>query len=64
MLLIDGLNNECKNTVFSYKKVDNDPMSYIFLWTTPKGDSYHLYKIFRKMEALGVEFKTLVWYIT
>ena len=60
MLLIDGLNNECKNTVFSYKKVDNDPMSYIFLWTTPKGDSYHLYNIFRKMEALGVEFKTVV----
>ena len=62
-LLIDGFNAICKNISASFLKVGDESMSAIRFWTTAKGNLPHLFYIFLKLYPLGIEFKTVAFYI-
>ena len=64
MLLIDSFNESCKNIAASYLKVGGDSMNVIRFRATAKGNLYHVYYIFRKLEPLGTEFNTVTNYVT
>ena len=63
-MLINGINEACKNTPAIYLKVGDDSMSAIIFWTTEKGNLPHLSYIFRKLEPLGTELKIVAYYVT
>ena len=57
--LIDGFNAACKNIAASFLKVGDEAMSEIRFQTITKGNLPHLSYIFRNLEPLGTEFKTV-----
>ena len=63
-MLINGINEECKNIPAIYLKVGGDSMSAILFRTTAKGNLPHLSYIFRKPEPLSTELKTVAYYVT
>ena len=63
-LLIGVFNEACKNIASSYLKVGGDSMSSIHFWTTSKGNLPHLSYILRKLDPLGIEFKTVTCSVT
>ena len=63
-MLIDGFNIACKNIAASFLKVGDESMSAIRFRTTAEGNLPHLSYILRKMEPLGIEFKTVACYVT
>ena len=58
-LLFDGFNTTCKNIAASFLEVGDESMSAISFRTTAKGNLTHLSYIFRKLEPLGTDFKTV-----
>ena len=47
-----------------FLKVGDESMSETRFWTTEKGNLTHLSYIFRKPEPLGIDFKTVSFYVT
>ena len=58
-LLIDGFNKACSNIASCCLKVWDESMSAIQYFTTSKGKLPHLSYIFRNLEPIGTEFKTV-----
>ena len=63
-MLIDDLNEACKNISASSLKVGDESMSAISFWTTEKGNLPHLSYNLCKSDPLGTEFKTLACSVT
>ena len=63
-LVINGLNDACKNIYSIYFKVGDESMSEIRFRKTAKGNLPHLSYIFRKTEPLGTEFNTVACSVT
>ena len=63
-MLINGFNAACNNIAASFLKVGDESMSAIRFWKTAKGNLPHLFYILRNPEPLGIEFKTVVYYVT
>ena len=63
-MLINGINEACKNIPSIYLKVGDDSMNAILFQTTEKGNLPHLSYIYRKPEPLGAELKTVAYYVT
>ena len=62
--LFDGFNTACKNIAASFLKVGDESMSAICFRKTAKGNLPHLSYIFRKLEPLGTNFKTVACSVT
>ena len=62
--IFDGFNTACKNIAASFLKLGDESMSAIRFWTTVKGNLPHLSYMFRKLEPLGTELKTVVCSVT
>ena len=63
-LYFDGFNTACKNIAASFLKVGDESMSAIRFRELAKGNLPHLSYIFRKLDPLGTEFKTVACYVT
>ena len=63
-ILFDGFNTACKNIAASFLKVGDESMSAIRFRTTAKGNLPHLSYIFRNLDSLGTEFKTVACSVT
>ena len=63
-MLVGDFNETCNNIAASYLKVGYESMSASCFCTTSKENLPNLSYIFRNPEPLGIEFKTVAYYIT